>query len=74
MSNISVIGDNDLTGQRMLVYGQNTAYNSYYHLNRVAIFDKADDMYVDSSFTEATSGTTYEGQDLYYNANRAGKR
>ena len=54
----------------MLVYGQNTASGSVYHLNRVAVFDKASDMYVNASYTEAVSGTTAsDGQDLYYNAN-----
>ncbi len=64
LSNISVIGDNDMTGQRQLVYGFRSG-----RLTRVAVFDKADDMYVNTAYNDDTSGTVVGGQELYFNAN-----
>ena len=67
MSNITVIGDNDLTGQCQLAYAFNSDGTQ---LRRIYVFDKADDMYVNSTYDNSVSGTVVNGQELLldYNA------
>ncbi len=69
LSSISVIGDNDLTGQCQLIYSGFRQIDSRYVLSRIGVFDKTDDMYVNASYTDAISGTTVGGQELFYGGN-----
>ena len=65
LSNITVIGDNDLTGQCQLAYSFSGT-----QLKGIYVFDKADDMYVNAGYTDAVNGSTVGGQELLlgYNA------
>ena len=56
LSNITVIGDNDLTGQCELAYLTQTREGDTY-LNAVYVFDKSDDMFVNPDYTDAINGT-----------------
>ena len=53
LSNITVIGDNDLTGQCELAY-----IITGDALKSVYVFDKTDDMFVNSDYTDAINGTS----------------
>ena len=64
LSNITVIGDNDMTGRCKLSYDLQDG-----HLKKIVIFDKADDMYIDTAFTAADNGRIVEGQELLYKSN-----
>ena len=57
LSNITVIGDNDLTGQCELAYLTQTRDGDTY-LNAVYVFDKSDDMFVNPDYTDAINGTS----------------
>ena len=69
LSNIAVIGDNDLTGQCQLVYSGFRQQDAHWALRRIAVFDKTDDMYVNATYTDDISGTTIGGQELFFGAN-----
>lgn len=66
LSNITVIGDNDLTGQCQLAYAFSADGTQ---LKGIYVFDKADDMYVNASYTNEISGTKVSGQELLLNYN-----
>ncbi|MBP5584721.1 MAG: hypothetical protein J6Y92_00030 [Lentisphaeria bacterium] len=68
LSNITVIGDNDLTGQCQLAYTYSNAEETV--LNGIYVFDKSDDMYVNTSYNATVSGTTSaSGQELLFGYN-----
>jgi len=76
LSNITVIGDNDLTGQCELAYITNTTYDAEgtptdVALKAVYVFDKTDDMFVNTSYTDAINGTADEvtGQEFLFSYN-----
>ena len=66
LSNITVIGDNDLTGQCQLAYAFSSDGTQ---LRGIYIFDKADDMYVNATYDNSISGTKVSGQELLLNYN-----
>lgn len=66
LSNITVIGDNDLTGQCQLAYAFSADGTQ---LKGIYVFDKADDMYVNATYTNEISGTKVSGQELLLNYN-----
>jgi len=66
LSNITVIGDNDLTGQCQLAYAFSSDGSQ---LRGIYVFDKADDMYVNANYTNEISGTKVKGQELLLNYN-----
>ena len=70
LSNITVIGDNDLTGQCELAYLTQTRDGDTY-LNAVYVFDKSDDMFVNPNYTDAINGTSdsVTGQEFLLNYN-----
>ena len=66
LSNITVIGDNDLTGQCQLAYAFSSDGTQ---LRGIYVFDKADDMYVNATYDNSISGTKVSGQELLLNYN-----
>ncbi len=73
MSSISVIGDNDLTGQCEIIvsgFRHVTANNSdRWVVSRIGVFDKTDDMYVNDTYTDDISGQTVGGKELFFGGN-----
>ena len=71
LSNITVIGDNDLTGQCELAYLTQTNADGDTYLNAVYVFDKTDDMFVNPTYTDAINGTSdsVTGQEYLLNYN-----
>ena len=69
MSSISVIGDNDLTGQCEIIVSGFRKVDQRWVLSRIGVFDKTDDMYVNTSYTDNISGQTVGGQELFFGGN-----
>ena len=69
LSSIAVIGDNDLTGQCQLIYSGFRQVDQRWVLSRIGVFDKTDDMYVNTTYGDGTSGTVIDGQELFYGGN-----
>ena len=69
-SNITVIGDNDLTGQCQIAYGYNQDGDGNKVLKSIYVFDKSDDMWINTSFTSTNlTLATRDSQELLYSYN-----